>query len=400
MIPKEKFRNSTRELLLLLFVWMIAAIAILPVIFKWGARPSTALASFLVTCFAYLLAGAIAYCIHRSERWRLTSRQAKVLAFLILLLTSIVNSVHRADVDRGTPYFASISNLEWQEQLQDKVIQLSPTVLPHSYRFLPNAIVRWMEIAGAGYETGRDAYRLVFGMLLFWAIYRYARLYTGYLAAIVTLLLASVIFPVSFENYAGQLTDPASHLSFVLSFIFLETGQFWFLLTTLLLGSLAKETVLVMAGYYLLFHFKERHYLSKAALLCGGAALFFFGVRLAVLNGHMQYGQISGVTTSHIETNFSFAHIWAPLFLLTVGGLLPFLKLGEKDTPRPLKFQVLFLLPILFVSSLVFSWLHEARNWMPLVFVLAVITANYLVRASSDMGEPSGTDIDANELEQ
>ena len=57
------------------------------------------------------------------------------------------------------------------------------------------------------------------------------------------------------------------------------------------------------------------------------------------------------------------------MFLLTVGGLLPFLKLAEKETPRVLKLGAMFLLPVLFLSSQVFSWLHEGRNWMPLVCV-------------------------------
>ena len=239
-------------------------------------------------------AGAIAYIISRSERRRLTTTQAWVLAFLVFLLTSVVNHIHRVQVDDRANYFPSESNLVWQEKLQNAVIGLSPAAVPHPYRFLPNALVRWIEMTGAGYETGRDAYRLIFGMLLFWAIYRYARLYTGYLGAILALFIVSALYPLTFENYAGQLTDPASHLSFVLAFIFLETGQFWFLLTTLLIGSLAKETVLAMAGYYLLFHQKERYYFAKAALVCLGSAIFFFGVRLAVLKGNMQYGQISG----------------------------------------------------------------------------------------------------------
>ena len=400
-VPEEMPRNSARQpALVLLLVWIVAAVAILPVIFKWRASPERTPVSFLITCLAYLAAGAIAYFIYRSERWRLTLGQAKVLAFLIFLLTSIVNNVHRVNVDHASNYFANISNLKWQQNVQDNVIQLSPSVIPHSYRFLPNAIVRWMEIAGAGYQPSRDAYRLVFGMLLFWAIYRYARLYTGHLGALIALLLVSVFLPVSFENYAGQLTDPASHLSFVLSFIFLETGQFWYLLTTLLLGSLAKETVLAMAVYYVLFHRKDRQYRGKAVLLCTGATLFFFGARVAVLRGNLHYAEISGVTASHIETNFSLAHVWAPLLLLTVGGLLPFLKLAEKDTPRALKLEVLFLFPVLFASSLVFSWLHEARNWMPLVFVLAVIAASFLAKQSSDRSQPAEARANATAVKQ
>ena len=59
-------------------------------------------------------------------------------------------------------------------------------------------------------------------------------------------------------------------------------------------------------------------------------------------------------------------------FLLTACALLPFLAWDWKQTAGSLKSLAFFLLPVLFVSSLLFSWLREARNYMPLVFVLAV----------------------------
>ena len=303
------------------------------------------------------------------------------------MLTLVVNRIHHVDVDRSSNYFGDLSNTQWQIMVQNQVILLSASALPHSYRFLPNAIVRWMEFGGAGYATGRDAYRLIFAVPLFWAIYRYARLYTGYKGAIIALLLVGIIYPISFEMYAGQLTDPLSHLSFVLAFIFLATGQFWFLLTTLLLGSLAKETVLAMAAYYVLFHRKDRYYPAKAAMLSSAAAVFYFGVRFAVLHGSMDYAQVSGMSSSHIRENLSDYHTWAPLVLLTAGSLFPFLALGWKTTPRVLKQQTFFLAPTLFLSSLAFSWLSETRNFMPLVFILAVVAGCYLAGNSTGVGE-------------
>src|SRR5208283_3644637 len=186
------------------------------------------------------------------------------------------------------------------ETTNDLVIQRSSSALPHSYRFLPNSIVRWMQMSGLAYEQARDLYRLIFGILLFYAIYKYARLYTNYLGAVIAMLLVGVAYPVSFEWSAGQLTDPLSHLSFVLAFIFLETEEFALLLSTLLIGSLAKETVLAMAGYYVLFHRKERRYVLKAAVLCVAGVAVYFGVRLWVLHGTMHYDQASGMTLGHV----------------------------------------------------------------------------------------------------
>ena len=267
--------------------------------------------------------------------------------------------------------------MAWQLDLQRLVMQLSPAVAPHSYRFLPNSIVRWMELSRVSYESARDIYRLIVGLLLYYAIYRYARLFTSYGGAILALLLIGVAYPISFEYYFGQLTDPLSHLSFVLALIFLETEDFALLLTTLLVGSLAKETVLAMAGYYVLFCRKERKYIVKAATLCISSVIIYLGVRVFVLHGAIHYQQVSGVTPEHIWINWHGSR-WLPIFCLTVGGLAPFLIAGWKQTPTSLKQQAFFLLPVLFLSSLLFSWLDEIRNFMPLVFVLAVIAGRYL----------------------
>jgi hypothetical protein len=304
------------------------------------------------------------------------------LVILVILLTSIINNLHNANVDHASNVFG-YPNWIWQIKMHDLIMQLSPSVLPHSYRFLPNSIVGWMQLARIDYESARDLYRLIFGIVLFYAVYRYARLYTNYAGAILAMLLIAVIYPISFENYAGQLTDPLSHLSFVLAFFFLETEDFALLLSTLIIGSLAKETVLAMTGYYVLFCRKERNYLLKAVTLCLASAIAYYGVRLLVLKGNMHYGQVSGVTLSHVSENWHDVR-WPPLFLLTAGALMPFLAFDWKKTPLSLKRQAVFLLPVLFISSLFFSWLRESRNFMPLAFVLAVSAGTYLSRHFTD----------------
>jgi hypothetical protein len=256
--------------------------------------------------------------------------------------------------------------------------------------------VRWIELGGINFAAARDIYRLVFMLLLFYALYRYARLYTSYLGAILSMVLVAAVYPVSFEHYAGQLTDPLSHLSFLLAFIFLETGAFAAFLTTLLIGSMAKETVLALAGYYVLFCRGSRDFRLKAAVVCVATVIAYFGVRLPVQKGQMTYQQISGVSLDHVPSNWADTGVdpnGRTLFLVTAGAFLPFVLLGWKDTPRSLRSMTLFLLPILFTSSLFFSWLHEARNYMPVVFVLAVVAARYLTgpgdkvgRINSDVG--------------
>jgi hypothetical protein len=245
-------------------------------------------------------------------------------------------------------------------------------------------------MGGLAYEPARDLYRLIVGILLFYAIYKFARLYTNYLGAIIAMLFITVMYPVSFEYYAGQLTDPLSHLSFVLAFIFLETEDFALLLTTLLVGSLAKETVLAMAGYYVLFRRQERNYLLKAITLCVASTAIFLGVRMLVLHGSIhEYTQISVAPPNMPSINWQDAR-WPKGLLLTVGAFVPFLVLSWRETPRSLKQLALFLFPVLFLSGLFFSFLVEMRNFMPLVFVLAVIAGRYLSGSWSAQNDEGG----------
>ncbi|HEY3740662.1 MAG TPA: hypothetical protein VGL53_12500 [Bryobacteraceae bacterium] len=380
-------RSAERHGPILALAWALAAIAAVPALLRWSApTPLAALSSgYIPFLFDYLIAALVCYGIYRYEATRLDESRAALLVFTVFLLTTMVNNVHHYNIDQTSSYFVSITNDAWQRANHDLVIQLSPKVLPHSYRFLPDSIVRWMELARIDYAAARDFYRLIVGLILFYTIYRYARLYCSYSGALLAMLLIAVTYPISFEYYAGQLTDPLSHLSFVLAFIFLETGEFAALLTVLLIGSFTKETVLAMAGYYILFHSKERGYRWKAPVLGLSSIAVFLGVRMFVLHGAPNYQEISQTNMiEQLRLNL-FDPSWRAPFALTACALLPVLALAWKTTPLALKRQVLYLLPVLFISSLFFSWLKESRNFMPMVFALAVVAGRYATSLALDV---------------
>jgi hypothetical protein len=388
--------GRSQKFWVLISVWVVAILAAVPAIFRWTAVPKSD--GRLIQYAGYAVAAAICVCIYRRESRYLSLVRSFALVFLVFLLTCIVNSIHNVYVDQGVPYLPRyVSNALWQGLVNDLVIQLSPAAIPHSYRFLPNSIVRWLQMGGLAYEPARDLYRLIFGILLFYAIYKYARLYMNYLGAIIAMLFIAVLYPVSFEYYAGQLTDPLSHLSFVLAFIFLEAEDFAFLLTTLIVGALAKETVLALAGYYVLFRRQERNYWLKAITLCVASGAIFLGVRMLVLHGGIhEYTQISVAPKNMPSLNWHDSR-WPLGLLLTVGAFVPFLILSWRETPPSLKYLAAYLFPVLFASGLFFSFLVEMRNFMPLVFVLAVITARYLTGpliAQNDEGSIAGNPPD------
>jgi hypothetical protein len=368
-------------------VWIGAVVAILPVVFGWPApKPDAGVLHGMLIAAGFAMAGGICYAIYRVELPRLGDRRTLALVFLVVLLNGLINNIHNYNVDTTNTYVPRGNQL-WQKDIHDLVIQLSTIVIPHSYRFLPNGLVRWMEVAGLDFFWARDLYRMLVGLLLFYAIYRFARLFCNFNGAVIAMLLCAAIFPVSFEYYAGQLTDPLAHLSFVIALIFLETQEFAWLLTTLVIGSLAKETVLALAGYYIVFRRGERNYSVKAVTLAVSSAAVFLGVRSMVLEGAFGYKDTSGVTPAHIGENLA-REGWTAVFLLTGCALLPFLWFAWKDTALELKRMTFYLLPLLFVSSLLFSWLNESRNFMPVVFVLAVVAGGYLSRSFSDDAAP------------
>lgn len=366
----------------LTLVWFAAALAVLPVILHWKAPAASAVRTHVAIDLSYAAVAVISYWFYRAESRRLRRPQAIALVFLIFLLSSIVNQLHGFYVDRTSNYFFNVPNAAWQENLQNLVVQFSPAAAPHSYRFLPNGIVLWMQLGGVRFDAARDIYRLITELLVFYAMYRYARLYTNYLGGLLAMLLIAAVYPISFEWYAGQLTDPLSQLSFLLAFIFLETANFPFFLTTLLIGSLAKETILALAGFYVLFCRRDKNYGFRATILCVASAAVYFGVRLFVVREMIQYRGISGAPPGHVLENWRDIK-WQALFLITAGAYIPFLVLGWKKTPATLKRMVIYLGVVIFAASLVFSWLSETRNWMPVLFVLAVIAAGYLIQVSN-----------------
>jgi len=368
-------------------VWTLFVIAVLPVLFHWSAHPiAVGSARSVRVGLANLVALLICFAIYRAERPCLGRARAFALVFLVLVLSALGNYMHKVTVDHGVNYFTNMTNLQWQVWMHNGAITFSPVTLPHTYRFLPNAIVRWMEIGGLSFEAARNFYRFFFGLLIFYALYRYALLYTNYLGAIIAMLVTATIYPISFSGYAGQLTDPASHLSFLLCFIALEIDDFGWFLTAMLIGSLAKEAVLAMTGYYLLFRRGDKHYWSRSLAAVVSCVVAFLGVRILVLHGLLHYNQISNTTLSIISVNWHDPH-WPPPFLLTFCALLPFLPLAWKQTPLELKRLTLYLLPVLFISSMLFSFLSETRNYMPAIFVLSIITGDYLSRQFIDQPE-------------
>ena len=224
---------------------------------------------------------------------------------------------------------------------------------------------------------------------LLFSIYYYARIYHSHKKALLTVLLYASVFPISIRYYAGQLTDPLSHLSFVLSFIFLELNLFFYFATALFVGILAKESIVVMAVYFLIFRRKEKYWLPKTLFLFIVSAAIILSIRLWIVpaattpfNDFFVLGNLRGKWLFFLSSNFGKYNQWVWQMLFTVGIFVPFLILAWKRSNRNIRSLAVFILTVLLLSNIGFSWLHETRNLIPAVIPLALITSDYLLSRS------------------
>src|SRR6185369_5393381 len=263
------------------------------------------------------------------------SRQALII-FIggISLLLVDIHSVYidgtgflDGTVTHCSQYFVDASNIEWQMNMHKHVLELNKVVLPHSYRFLPNCILDYLLVLTNDFQFSTYLFRAVFMILLLYAIYYYSSLYCSHETALLTMLIYGTVYQISIRFYPGQITDPVSHLCFILSFIFLELDLFLYFALAVLIGSLAKESILAMAGYYLLKSLWERRNLLKATLLLLLAVTLIAGIRIYVSHD-IRYENISEVGLDHIWTNLSSINPWGRQLLFTVGIFLPFVLLS------------------------------------------------------------------------
>ena len=305
----------------------------------------------------------------RRERW--------FLIVLALVGACFCEHIAHQFVDKGH-YFGGPVNSDWQKMLQERVIALDPVHVPHSYRFFSHGIVELFSWLGGGFEVGRAAYRLLFNALLCGAILRFARLFLPVVYSAATLVLLLCLYPVTVAFFAGQFVDPASHLSFVACFYFIHRGFEPGLAPSILVGIFAKESVAVMAAARLFGPGKRFRSLVVAGLYLGLALGAILTIRFVVNHGAMRYNQISGVGVGHLLANLKPWDVWGPQLALSLGVLLPGAVLGWRLMDRNYRLMAVLVSVSLIVSSLMFSWLHEARNFFPAMILLAIVNLRYV----------------------
>ena len=178
---------------IVVLVCLGVAVSLLPLLLHLSAPANPRMG----VVFAYLPAAVVAVLCYWLDHAPTNKEKADAL-FLCVGLAFTTTYLHVWLVDLGQ-YFANIPNLEWQVYMQNSVLGLSRDTLPHSYRFLPNSLVRLFEQVSGDFASARDGYRNLFGVLFFYGFYRFARYFLRHGPSLLCLALLGVIFPISFR---------------------------------------------------------------------------------------------------------------------------------------------------------------------------------------------------------
>jgi hypothetical protein len=379
-------QKAGNELLFCTVAVVLTAVCLAPVIFTSFFEPAVDADYHGFFKIVLLAAPVIIVMLCYGVKIHCPPKQKLAVFLLLIALTLLLVNVHRIYIDTTSSYFGDRTNTAWQVELHRSVVSLSPKTLPHSYRFLPNSMVRFAEFLTGDFAYARSLYRhaMMFPLLFF--IYYYARIRHSHEKALLTVLMYSAVYPISIRYYAGQLVDPLSHLSFILAFIFLELELFLCFALTILIGIMAKESILVMPVFFLLFRRKEENYPAKAIVLLVACAAMVACIRLWIVPGRFFANNVfvldnlGGTALPHLLKHMGNFSRWGMQVLCAVGIFVPFLILAWKRARPELRNLACFLLVTLLLSNFLFSWPNETRNLIPAIIPLALITSDYLLR--------------------
>ncbi len=326
---------------------------------------------------AMVLAGmalAVALRAWADGSWRVTA--------LLVVLAAFMAGWHWYRID------SDAERAQWQRQLYLDLLNHQPEEAgqlraPHQYRLLPYGFVRGLERMTGDFWFSCVAYRWFFSFWFLYAAWRFALLFLPAWWALLVVAPIVLLYPLSVKHYYGQLTDPLSHALFTFSLIYIVQERWLSLAVALALGVLAKETAVLLVPAYLACSWQRgmSAWIETTALAAVSVAAFF-AARLP-LGWSPGYGSINGTEGLMIAANLA---PWTTAYadavprpdnyvhpLLFIGSFLPFIAWSWRKLDRRLQAMFLVLTPLLLVSNLAFGWMHESRNYMPLLPLLGTM---------------------------
>lgn len=373
---------------------LLAAISLAPLVLEhrpmhllgpYGDMRTTRLAEGAVLL---VMAAALAA---RARADRVSDGHAGLAMSGFATLAAVMTAWHWQSVDRlvvaatpGAPPTYAIS--EWQRDIYEAVLNglrqnlVGFSYVPHAFRPLPYGFTRSLELVTRDWGFSCLAYRWFFSTWFLWATFRFARLFLLPTPAWLVVAAVAALYPFSIWYYWGQLTDPLSHALFVLALIYVVQDRWLALAGALALGVLAKETAVVLVPAYWLAYWRDGvGAWVRAAAVAAACVAAYLAVRIP-LGWTLSFDAINGTADWMLRGNFmGDARYPSPapirenyLFpAVYVGVFLPLIGARWRGLDRRLRVLVMTLVPLVLLTNACFGWMHEARNYLPLVPLLA-----------------------------
>jgi hypothetical protein len=186
-----------------------------------------------------------------------------------------------------------------------------------------------------------------------------------------------------------------SHTLFVLSMIYVIQDRWIALAASIALGVLAKETVLIVLPAYLVCYWRKGLAWWLKTMGLGAAAVTAYLAPRFPLGWRLGYASINATSQLMIGPNLwdsSLTPSPAPIYQnylfpgIYIGAFIPFIMLRWRSLDPRLKALGITVTPLLLATNICFGWLHEARNYLPLVPLLMTMALPAIDRSRSVNG--------------
>jgi hypothetical protein len=337
-------------------------------------------------------------------------RKLTLWPYLLILVVGIVNLISYTDFSRGaTAHAAAIpGDARYYIQMSQHTFAHVPN--PYAFRLLSPLIVHELtKLPGLGLSSSWILLSFVATYLALIVFFKllHSQFKLSLFTSMVFTLMLSCTYNYTLYNYGDiWLVDPLNNLFYVLGIYLLFARRLWWFAATIALGSINKETTILLAPLYPLLgwirnrSWKARDTIRSAAVMAGVVAIYLaYHAALLAKLGPGAYTFGSGVNGTNVLDNvrfslssrktteqlaifgvfqylwFIFAYglyrlykerSWRSELLVTSAYVLCTIVLGRLFATDTQRVYVMMAPLVLGVSAMVLDWLRseQQRLWM------------------------------------
>jgi hypothetical protein len=279
--------------------------------------------------------------------------------FLFAALAIMLTYIHQISID--------ILRYDDQIQLHNQIVR-HIAQSPYQYRilqpYLVSLVTRIPKLPlRQTFLWSYGVIRFISFFVTFIAVWYFSKRYVSAIAALAGSLIMAAVIPFTYFHYFFQPTSVVELAGFAIGFVLIERGRWDWLAFLIAVSTFNRETMIFLAGYYALFHLRDRsipRLVRESAFLALAWAIPFFGLRL------MWPARESAVTiTQCIHYNITKESVPIEVGIMVAPFVI--LALINARSKPPELVRCLCLVPVWLVLCFLFSQMNEVRYFLPML---------------------------------